>query len=269
MKKLIGMLKNILFLPLVLAVDIFRSSRGWGGKIGYLLFTIVFFIPSWIRGYTISTVLAKQSLYQLGVVDRLTKIPVEGDSMLPTIESGIDIELHSPKKYQIRRGDIVSFRNIKTGGMNYLKRIVGLPGEKVAIKNGFVFINNRILKEDYVFNDLPTYGNEFLIDCNSYSIPSNHYLVLGDNRTVSFDSRALGFISKKDINGVIKMNLTDEFLSGGQSKRILKGEVNKDILIEKINQQREANHSNPLLSSGLLNQVAESRVDLISQFFDN
>ena len=168
-----------LFLPFVLFVDIFRSQRSAAGKIGYVLLTLLIFGLIWWRGYLQTFTLLKKTSYETGVTDRLTKVPVRGTSMLPTIKDGSIIELKNPKKHGLQRGDIVSFINNETRGLHYLKRIVGLSGEQVTIKNGYVFINGKALEEGYTLNNLPTFGNTELIDCEVYTIPSDHVMVLG------------------------------------------------------------------------------------------
>jgi len=68
-----------------------------------------------------------------------------------------------------------------------MKRIIGMPGERIAIKSGYVKINGKILKEPYTLNNLPTFGNSFLSDCVEYTVPAESFVVMGDNRTVLND----------------------------------------------------------------------------------
>jgi signal peptidase I len=261
--------KNSLLLPLLLVRDVFSFPRKVMAKVSYFFLVLIFFGSAWLIASTQVFYLAKISLFELGILDRLTKVDVRGDSMLPTITNGSQIELNSPKKYPLARGDIVSFKNIETGFIYYLKRIVGLPGEEISIKNGHLTINNRILKEDYVLNDLPTFGNTFLVECSSYTIPKNHYLVLGDNRTVSLDSRVLGFVKKEDIDGVIKKNQEAAFIDEARQKEILKAALDEPLLLKKVNEARQKAGVNPLIVNPLLNETAKKRAASIAANFSD
>ena len=95
------------------------------------------------------------------------------------------------------RGDIVVFKNPEDAKADdYIKRVIGLPGETVEGKDGVVYINGKPLKEDY-FNEKPE-G-----DFGPYVVPKDSYFMMGDNRNISFDSRywADKYVLKKDIYG--------------------------------------------------------------------
>lgn len=258
---------NILFLPVKIILDLFKSHRKTGVKVGYLLLSLVIFLPIWYRGYTAGQWAIKNFLFERGLIDQITKIKVSGESMLPTVNDGSQISLHSPNKFKIERGDIVSFRNLETGSRHYLKRIIGLPNEEVVLKNGDVFINGKTLTENYTLNHLPTYGGSFLVECNSYPVPENYFLVLGDNRTVSMDSRTLGFVKKEDIDGVIKMKQSYVFADEEKKTAVPKSQINEAALLEKINQERK-NASSPLLNVNvILVDSAKTRTTETSNFF--
>ena len=119
---------------------------------------------------------------------------VVGDSMNPTLKNG-EVFILNKMKYrfsEVRRGDIIYL----------IKRVIGLPGEKVEIKNSQLYINDKQYKEDYLPDDL-VYDDFSLKTLGYESIPKDTYLVLGDNRKNSLDSREIGLIKKKDINGKI------------------------------------------------------------------
>lgn len=264
--------KNILFaifLPFVLLKDIYKSQRSIGRKIGYFILTTIVFGFIWWNGFEDAFRLFKHTSYEAGVTDKLTKIPVSGTSMLPTIQDGTEVELKSPRKYGIVRGDIVSFINEETRGLHYLKRIIGLPEEQVSIKNGVVFINGKALQEDYTLNNLPTFGNTALIDCEGYTIPRDHYMVLGDKRTVSSDSRVLGFIREDDIDGVIKTNIGEKFASEQRQSEITEANVNPETFLKKLNEYRTKNNSSNLVTHTSLNQLAKKRTEQIRDKFDD
>ena len=120
---------------------------------------------------------------------------VYGQSMEPTLHTNdrIIIEKISYRLHPPRRGDIVVVR-VDSRANPLIKRIVGLPGETIAIHDGKVFINGRALEEDY----LPTPTAGYLPPTR---IPLMHYFVLGDNRQASSDSRYFGPVSRDAILG--------------------------------------------------------------------
>ena len=88
-----------------------------------------------------------------------------------------------------------------------VKRIVGLPGEKVDLRNGDLYINDRLVEEDYIENDNNV---DFSLSSLGYNvIPQDMYFVLGDNRADSLDSRDqnVGLVSKEDIIGKVRIRL--------------------------------------------------------------
>ena len=97
------------------------------------------------------------------------------------------------------RGDIIVFKFPKDKTRDFIKRIIGLPGETIEIKNRVVFINGKPLSEDY-----PIYTHsEFIAstDLSPRQIPLNSYFVMGDNRDNSLDSRRWGFLKRDLIRG--------------------------------------------------------------------
>ena len=87
-----------------------------------------------------------------------------------------------------QRGDVVTFRSEELGKL-LVKRVIGLPGDTVSIKNGYVYINGEVLEEDY----LPQQGITYQTGSTSvFEVPADCVLVMGDNRTGSYDSRAWG-----------------------------------------------------------------------------
>ena len=124
-------------------------------------------------------------------------IRVSETSMLPNIHDGdrIVVEKISLYNKNIRRGDIYILDPGVEGRGLYIKRIIGLPGEKLQIKDGKVYINGKQLEEDYLAPGTYTEGNFNLI------IPQNKVFVLGDNREVSEDSRYFGAIPVKNLKG--------------------------------------------------------------------
>lgn len=98
------------------------------------------------------------------------------------------------------RGDVVVFAAPPSPGEDYIKRIVGLPKEEILLQNGKIYINGQVLAEEY----LPapqTEAGVFLQEGKSITLKSDEYLVLGDNRNNSSDSRRWGPIKRGKIVG--------------------------------------------------------------------
>lgn len=131
---------------------------------------------------------------------------VVGDSMNNTLMDGEVLVLNkiNYKLFDIKRGDIISLDYADTKYL--IKRVIGLPGDYVEIKNNKVYINGELYEEDYVSDDL--IYNDFSLDDLGYDeIPNDMYLVLGDNRVNSLDSREIGLVKKDDINGKISLRI--------------------------------------------------------------
>jgi signal peptidase I len=125
------------------------------------------------------------------------KIP--NDSMKPTLVTGdrLFVNLHYYLNNKPKRGDVIVFRFPKDKKKDYLKRIVGLPNEEIRINEGQVFINNKILKQNYVLFE----GDLLEKNMDTLRVPSEHIFVMGDNRNNSYDSRMFGTVPIKDIKG--------------------------------------------------------------------
>ena len=131
---------------------------------------------------------------------------VVGRSMSPTLkdEEVLILNKFQYRFFDIKRGDIVSLDYEDTKYL--IKRIIGLPGETVKIVNNQLYINDKIYEEEYLANDL-NYDDFSLADLGYSKIPEDMYLVLGDNRENSLDSREIGLIKKEDINGKISLRI--------------------------------------------------------------
>lgn len=267
MNKISKLIIYSLFLPLFLFRDIIKSDRSIVRKILYFLLVFVVFGMTWWNWYVDIFNSINYNLFQLGITDKITKIKVSGTSMLPAIIDGQEITLSSPKKYGLKREDIVAFTNNETNGFSYIKRIIALPGEQVSIRNGYYYINGKALEEDYTLNNLPTFGNTYLADCDNITIPKDQYFVSGDNRTVSSDSRILGPIKKDDIEGVIKTNITEKFATEQKQTNLLKQDISPEIFLKKLNEQREKNKVSGLVTHDILNNLAGKRVIEIKDHF--
>ena len=125
-------------------------------------------------------------------------VKVEGTSMLPGLEDQerIFVNKFVYRWEPIQRGDIVVFRYPRDPSKSYIKRVIGVAGDRVRIDSGRVRVNGEALDEDYV----PT---EYA-DARSYpeiTVPAHSFFVLGDHRTMSNDSRDFGPVNEKYIYG--------------------------------------------------------------------
>jgi len=122
---------------------------------------------------------------------------VEGPSMEPTLETGQRLIVYrlAYAFSEPERGDVVVFRYPPDSGDNLVKRIIGLPGETVSIREGHVYIDGVLLEEpDYV--SPPGYSG-------TWEVPEGHYFVLGDNRNSSSDSHSWGDVANLDANQIV------------------------------------------------------------------
>jgi signal peptidase I len=128
---------------------------------------------------------------------------IPSPSMVPTLEIG-DRVLVNKFVYRFsdpQRGDIIVFRSVAEGGVDLIKRVVGLPGDKVELRHGQVFLNGRRQNEPYVVNKPCVSGRPKTCSYGPVTVPEGHYFVMGDNRANSEDSRFIGPVPKKTIVG--------------------------------------------------------------------
>lgn len=109
---------------------------------------------------------------------------ISSGSMEPTIKTNSIIICHRIKNIKIERGDIITFYS-PIDHKICIKRVIGLPNENVCIKKGTVYINDEILDEPYLIYKWTKRRTGYM-----FNVPKEHYLVLGDNRNVSDDSRS-------------------------------------------------------------------------------
>ena len=137
---------------------------------------------------------------------------VEGSSMAPNFATNdflivdkVSYRLHDPQ-----RGDIIVFKYPYDTSINYIKRIIGLPGETVRINDNKVTIINKanpdgfVLSEPYLASNIIT-ALPATASKNEFVVPADSYFMLGDNRPGSSDSREWGFLPKEDIIGPVDL----------------------------------------------------------------
>ena len=153
----------------------------------------LYHVVDWVESIVVALVLAliiRQFAFQTS--------EVLSGSMIPTllIRDRVIVNKLVYKYYgKLERGDVVLFRSTITPPRDFIKRLIGLPGENIKIRNGQVLINGKTIDQSKwpVIWDSSNFG--------PYKIPENSYFFLGDNRPDSFDSRFWGAVPRKNIIG--------------------------------------------------------------------
>lgn len=130
---------------------------------------------------------------------------ISGSSMEPSfddtefiITQKVSYYFHAPQ-----RGDVIVFKWPPNPDFEYIKRIIGLPGDTLRLQGGKVLINGRILNEPYLDPRTYTAGSSAFEAEHDYKIPADQYLVMGDNREKSSDSREWGLVPRKNFIGKV------------------------------------------------------------------
>lgn len=128
---------------------------------------------------------------------------IKGSSMEPSFHNGeyiltdkISYKMRSPE-----RGEVIIFKAPRNPDVDYIKRIIGLPGERVKVQNGTVYVNDQAVKETYLQDLTSLFPGSMMQEGVEISIPDGSYFVLGDNRPHSSDSREFGPIQANLIIG--------------------------------------------------------------------
>jgi signal peptidase I len=150
-------------------------------------------MSAWLRDLVISLAISA-----FIIVFLYQPVKVEGTSMMPSLDDQerIFINKFVYRIEAIQRGDIVVFRYPRDPQKSFIKRVIGVAGDRVRIVDGHVLLNGKTLVEDYV---PPVYQDD-----RSYSeivVPPDSYFVLGDHRSLSNDSRDFGPVDSSYIYG--------------------------------------------------------------------
>ncbi len=130
------------------------------------------------------------------------KIP--SGSMRPTLMEGDKLFVN---KFVYRfeppkRGDIIVFKYPVDPKKDFIKRLVGLGGDKVEIRGGKIYVNDRVLEDPKLFSNFTYYNHDpYGAPNQAIKVPENSYFVLGDNSANSTDSRFWGFVPRKNMLG--------------------------------------------------------------------
>ena len=131
----------------------------------------------------------------------LNPVVISGSSMEPTLHNGeIHLSDRNVTKDKLKYGVIVVFDSHEGLFKNFIKRIEGIPGDVIQIKDGLLYRNGELIDEGFAkMNDAGTFSEETVLG-------DDEYFVLGDNRNNSNDSRFLGAISIKDMKAIVNEN---------------------------------------------------------------
>jgi signal peptidase I len=155
---------------------------------------------SWVRELLETAVLTIAIFLVVRVA--LQNFKVEGESMYPNLHDSeyilvnkVDYYLHSPS-----RGDIIVFKPPIDTNIPYVKRVIGLPGDVVDVRDGRVIVNGRELNEPYAIGLTTARSGQIRFP---FKVPAGSLFVLGDNRPVSGDSREWGAVPEENVIGKV------------------------------------------------------------------
>lgn len=266
----------VIFLPLYLFIfKVIKSKVKLKTKILKSLGIFFLVIPFSLFVDLVILFIFLTFFYWTGII----KSPIEviGESMMPTLTSHQYLFMHPYNnwmfwKLKINRGDIITFQEKKTGDKSYIKRIIGLPGDELEIRSGFIYINGKVMDESYVSRYRSTYGGTFLSECKKIKIPQNNVFALGDNRIRSSDSREIGYVSISDIGTVLYYSeqnfLNDRWKNGNKSKDVNTSMLNINDYVQLVNKLRVENNLKPLKLNSDLAKSAELRANAMLKFDD-
>jgi len=306
-----GFILWLCFLPLVEAVKTIKGKKRLKRKILPLIFELVILLPTWIGGYVIAgliiTATINTAFQQFGFVAQEKNIVGTG-SMYPTwskgspgkdkIEltkevvstagflpypNGIKIGNQRFFGHTLGRGDIITWRNEATWALTsqdgaepagLLKRLIGLPGDTIELKEGIVYLNGQPQKEPYIAKPRSTFGESFLQECEPVIVPEDTVFAMGDNRKGSADSREVGFAPISDIDFVIPLSKQAGKLDknwhdpANDLEDTAKIKLDKEKYLELLNEKRKETGARLLKYQPKLEKSAELRGEIILKFDD-
>ncbi len=151
----------------------------------------------------VETIVVSLAIFAIVYIFLFQPHQVEGNSMQPNFQNGeyiltdkVSYRLHEPN-----RGDVVVFHSPQDERVDFIKRIIAVPGDKVTIKVGYVYLNGQKLEEPFINNPGQVLNGRAMREGEEIAVPEGRYVVMGDNRLHSSDSREWGFITREEIVG--------------------------------------------------------------------
>ena len=176
--------------------------------------SILSIILSWIWSFIVAFIIVGGVYFFLG-----RPFTVSGASMYPTLHNGDRMVLS--KVGDVHRFDVVILK-APDENVEYIKRVIGMPGDTVEMKNGVLYINGKKVEQPFINTEALAKQTVFIDDFTLESltgeskVPEGKYFVLGDNRGVSKDSRMIGFIDRSAIEGKAVFTIWPFGRIGGQ-----------------------------------------------------
>ena len=176
--------------------------------------SILSIIWSWIWSFIIAFIIVGGVYFFLG-----RPFTVSGASMYPTLHNRDRMVLS--KIGDIHRFDVVILK-APDENVEYIKRVIGMPGDTIEMKSGVLYINGKKVDQPFINNEALAKQTVFIDDFTLESltgeskVPEGKYFVLGDNRGVSKDSRMIGFIDRSAIEGKAVFTIWPFARIGGQ-----------------------------------------------------
>ncbi len=269
------------------------------GKVIALVLVGAIIFPIWIGGYvTVGAVVASQ----LGYITEDINIVGTG-SMYPTWEKGTKGKSNKELAKEIistagflpypngimiggrrflghtlGRGDIITWENDATRELTsrdgaepagLLKRIIGLPGDTIELRDGVVYLNGEPQKEPYIAKPHSTFGEKFLKECQVVTVPQNAVFAMGDNRKGSSDSREIGFAPIKNIRLVLPLEKQKGKLdknwhdATNDLTDTAKPIIDRNKFVELLNEKRKGNGATPVKYEPKLDVSAKIRAEYL------
>lgn len=176
--------------------------------------SILSIIWSWIWSFIVAFIIVGGVYFFLG-----RPFTVSGASMYPTLHNGDRMVLS--KVGNIHRFDVVILK-APDENVEYIKRVIGMPGDTIEMKSGVLYINGKKVEQPFINTEALAKQTVFMDDFTLESltgeskVPEGKYFVLGDNRGVSKDSRMIGFIDRSAIEGKAVFTIWPFSRIGGQ-----------------------------------------------------
>ncbi len=149
---------------------------------------------TWIRDLAVSLAVSA-----FVIVFLYQPVKVEGGSMMPSLTNRerIFVNKFVYRLEPIERGDVVVFRYPRDPSLSFIKRVIGVPGDRIRIDDGQVYVNGNALEEDYLFPAFVDRDQSFA----EIVLAAHYYFVMGDHRNMSDDSRDFGPLDASYIYG--------------------------------------------------------------------